>query len=98
MLISLTNALACLVALESRVVDLVEPDKAIAEGVKAVVKELAIVLPQIIERIEAIEKDLATVKEHPALSVPALDTSAPGAEPKVGDHVHIVADTETAAP
>lgn len=64
---ALTNALATLVALEARFTELVNPVEAIAEAVKSVVKEAAIVVEDLHGRVsglEQLEARVAALEEH----------------------------------
>lgn len=77
MIEQLRNALAQLVALEARVTELVEPEKAITDSVKAIVLTLAQAYEQIHAQMANIEAQVRIIGEHPALSIPAIEASKP---------------------
>lgn len=91
---ALTNALAALVALEARFTELVNPVEAIAEAVKTVVKEAAIViedvhgrvtgLEQLEGRVAALEAHATAVSLAPAVQsdIPAFPPAKPEAAPE----------------
>lgn len=67
MLEALATALAQLVALEARFTELVEPEKAIFDAVRGVVKEITIVVPQLVEKVAALEARVAEIEHAPAI-------------------------------
>lgn len=79
MLESLLAALAELAALEARAQELVDPITSIANAVKAVVKEGALVISALSAKVASLEQQVATISVHPALSIPALEQPDAGA-------------------
>lgn len=111
MLEQLRNALAQLVALEARVTELVEPEKAITDSVKAIVLTLAQAHEQIHAQVVNIEAQVRIIGEHPALSIPSLPVAEPrpitaeqlgglvaGHVTYIGDQIPNVAAVEAAQP
>lgn len=72
MLEELRNAVSLLLTVEARFHELVDPATESAKAISTMVKNLVIAVERMHERVVAMEADVAALKDHPAVSVPAL--------------------------